>query len=113
MKNKPESAAADSAPTKAESFEHALRDLEAIVRQLEDGDQSLDESLALYEKGIKALRVCHQRLDQAEQRIKLLTANPRQPGQPELKDAPELEEEIRSGAVRKNAPQSKLERRKK
>src|SRR5258708_7021500 len=105
MKNKPEAAAeaATAAPKeRTESFEHALRDLEAIVRQLEDGDQSLDESLALYEKGIKALRVCHQRLDQAEQRIKLLTANPRQPGQPELKDAPELEEEIRSGAVRKN-----------
>ncbi|MBM4085388.1 MAG: exodeoxyribonuclease VII small subunit, partial [Planctomycetes bacterium] len=40
-------------------FEDALKELEEIVRQLEDGDLSLDESLAKYEAGIKAYRKCY------------------------------------------------------
>lgn len=51
------------------SFEDALRALEQVVRRLEGGEASLDESIALYEKG-EALRAhCQARLDAAQARI--------------------------------------------
>ena len=53
-------------------FEEALQELETIVQRLEDGNLSLDESLALFEEGIKLSRLCAQRLDEAEKKIELL-----------------------------------------
>jgi exodeoxyribonuclease VII small subunit len=53
-------------------FEEALQELENIVQRLEDGNLSLDESLALFEEGIKLSRLCAQRLDEAEKKIELL-----------------------------------------
>jgi exodeoxyribonuclease VII small subunit len=55
------------------TFEEALAELEAIVRDLEDGATGLDESLAKYEAGIGLLKHCYAQLRQAEQRILLLT----------------------------------------
>jgi len=55
------------------SFEEGLAELEEIVRMLEEGRLSLDESLALFERG-QALAVhCDMQLDQAELRISQLT----------------------------------------
>lgn len=59
---------------KPASFEEALAQLQEIVRELESGERSLDDSLKLYEQGIASLRTCHTFLDQAEQRIKKLVA---------------------------------------
>jgi exodeoxyribonuclease VII small subunit len=56
-------------------FEDALQDLENIVHRLEDGNLSLDESLALFEEGIKLSRLCAQRLDEAEKKIEILLKN--------------------------------------
>ncbi|MCW8129714.1 MAG: exodeoxyribonuclease VII small subunit [Planctomycetota bacterium] len=53
-------------------FEDKLAELEEIVRQLEDGEKSLDESLALYERGVASLKDCHAILNHAEKRIKML-----------------------------------------
>lgn len=58
---------------KKESFEKSLGELEKIVRQLEDGDLSLEESLELFETGVKLSRECRERLTQAERRIEVLT----------------------------------------
>jgi exodeoxyribonuclease VII small subunit len=58
---------------KERSFEVALAELERIVRDLEDGDLGLDESLARYEQGVGLVRQCQTQLGQAEQRILLLT----------------------------------------
>ena len=55
------------------SFEQALQQLDGIVRSLEDGDTSLEESLAQYEKGIGLLKLCYGQLRQAEQRVQKLT----------------------------------------
>lgn len=55
------------------TFEQALAALEKIVRELEDGQTGLEESLARYEKGVGLLKSCHQQLAQAEQRIVLVT----------------------------------------
>ena len=63
--------AKDAAQAK-ESFEGSLAELEEIVSQLEAGAKPLDESLALYERGVSALKRCHAMLDKAEQRIRLL-----------------------------------------
>jgi exodeoxyribonuclease VII small subunit len=53
-------------------FEEALQELETIVQRLEDGNLSLDESLALFEEGIKLSRLCSQRLDEAEKKVEIL-----------------------------------------
>ncbi|MGE3803290.1 MAG: exodeoxyribonuclease VII small subunit [Gemmataceae bacterium] len=55
------------------TYEKALAELEQIVRDLEEGRSGLEESLAQYEAGVSLLKRCHQQLQQAEQRIALLT----------------------------------------
>lgn len=53
-------------------FEAALRELEAVVAELEAGNVPLDESLALYEKGMKLVGTCNKALEEAEQRIEVV-----------------------------------------
>ena len=55
-----------------ERFEDALNKLEKIVSQLEEGDISLEESLKLFEEGIRLSRFCNQKLDEAEKRVEIL-----------------------------------------
>jgi exodeoxyribonuclease VII small subunit len=54
-------------------FESAIAELEKIVKQLEEGDLSLDTSLGLFERGVALSRYCHERLGSAERRIEQLT----------------------------------------
>ena len=54
------------------SFEQLFRELEATVTKLEAGDLSLDESLALFQRGMELSQKCGALLDQAELRIKEL-----------------------------------------
>lgn len=54
------------------TFETAMTRLEEIVRQLEGGKATLDESLTLYEEGIALVKLCSGRLDEAEQKIKII-----------------------------------------
>lgn len=56
----------------APSFEASLKEVERVVGRLESGEASLDESLALYEKGVAALRACREVLGRAEKRIQIL-----------------------------------------
>jgi exodeoxyribonuclease VII small subunit len=56
----------------AMSFEKALADLEAIVAKLESGDAALDESLALFEKGVQLAKFLRQELEKAEKKIEIL-----------------------------------------
>ena len=53
-------------------FEAALAELDTLVKKLEDGDLSLEQSLALYERGVQLSRFCHARLEEAERRIEIL-----------------------------------------
>ncbi|HXE79554.1 MAG TPA: exodeoxyribonuclease VII small subunit [Vicinamibacterales bacterium] len=53
-------------------FEAALSELETIVRKLEEGDLTLENSLSLYERGITLSRFCHAKLEEVERRIELL-----------------------------------------
>ncbi len=55
------------------SFEEALERLEEIVERLEDEALSLEETMALYQQGVKYASVCNKLLDEAERKIELLT----------------------------------------
>lgn len=49
-----------------------MNELEQIVKQLEEGDLPLDESLKLFENGVRLSRECRERLTNAERRIEVL-----------------------------------------
>jgi exodeoxyribonuclease VII small subunit len=71
-------------------FEEQLARLEKIVAELEGGDLTLDDSLARYEEGVKALKKCYEILRDAEKRVEILLKS----DDGELKTAPfEPEEE--------------------
>ena len=55
-----------------ERFEDTLHKLEKIVSRLEEGDLPLEESLKLFEEGIRLSRFCEQKLDEAEKRVEIL-----------------------------------------
>ena len=55
------------------NFEDALSQLEEIVRKIESGAVSLDESLSLFESGVSLIKLCNEKLESAEQKVKLLT----------------------------------------
>lgn len=55
-----------------EKFEDALNKLEKIVSKLEDGDIPLEESLKLFEEGIRLSHFCNQKLDEAEKKVEIL-----------------------------------------
>lgn len=54
------------------TFEEAVARLEQIVRAMEEGKLSLDDSLRAFEEGIALVRFCNGRLDSAEQRVRIL-----------------------------------------
>ena len=61
----------------APRFEAALQRLEQIVQRLEKGELPLEESLVLYEEGIRLSRLCHAKLEEAEGRIETLMKDAR------------------------------------
>lgn len=54
------------------NFEKSMTELEEIVKKLEDGDTTLDESLSLFERGVKLSAQCSKLLDAAEQKVNVL-----------------------------------------
>lgn len=60
------------AEKKLPNFETALRRLEEIVKQLEDGSLSLDAALKLFEEGIELSARCQKQLEEAESRVEIL-----------------------------------------
>ena len=65
---------------KSNEFEKAFQHLETIVKRLESEEMPLDESLQLFEEGIRLSRFCHQRLEEVEKKIELILADAK--GQP-------------------------------
>ena len=59
--------------TSIKDFEAAIAELETIVKKLEEGDLPLEQSLALYERGVTLSRFCHAKLEEAERRIEILS----------------------------------------
>ncbi len=54
------------------SFEQAMARLESIVSRLEEGNVPLEESIKLYEEGMKLGKICKKMLDEAQLKIKKL-----------------------------------------
>jgi exodeoxyribonuclease VII small subunit len=73
-------------------FEEALKKLEKIVEELEDGDLSLGDALKKYQEGIQLSRLCTQRLEEAKKKVEQLSKNKK--GEFELKpfDESKIEE---------------------
>lgn len=61
-----------AAPKKAQSFEKSLSRLDDIVKRLEHEDLTLEQSLKLFEEGVKLADDCGKRLDEAEKKVTLL-----------------------------------------
>jgi exodeoxyribonuclease VII small subunit len=78
-----------AARTRTNEFEKSFQQLEKIVQRLEGEELPLDESLQLFEEGIRLSRFCHQRLEEVEKKIELILADAK--GQPRVEpfdDAP-------------------------
>ena len=60
---------------KDKTFEEALGQLEQIVRALEDGSAPLDKSLKKKKKGVHLVKFCNTKLEEAEQKVKILSAS--------------------------------------
>ena len=69
-----------AAARRPNEFEKAFQNLEKIVQRLEGEELPLDESLQLFEEGIRLSRFCHQRLEEVEKKIELILADAK--GQP-------------------------------
>lgn len=62
-------------PKKTDNFEKSFEELQQIVAKLEEGRVSLDESIALFEKGVGLARGCQKLLDEAEKKVSMLAAD--------------------------------------
>ena len=62
-----------SKTAKAPAFEDALAELEKIVANMESGQLPLEESLAAYKRGTELLKFCQQKIQDAEQQVRVLT----------------------------------------
>ena len=56
----------------SQTFENALAELERLVAQMEGGDLSLEQSLAAHKRGFALARLCQQRLESAQQQVRVL-----------------------------------------
>ena len=76
---------------RANEFEKAFQQLEKIVQRLEAEELPLDESLQLFEEGIRLSRFCHQRLEEVEKKIELILADAKGEPRTEAFEGPETE----------------------
>ncbi|MBR4455296.1 MAG: exodeoxyribonuclease VII small subunit [Solobacterium sp.] len=60
---------------KAETFEASMSRLDEIVTLLEENEQSLDETVKLFEEGLKLVKVCDGRLKEFEERVRQLSSS--------------------------------------
>jgi exodeoxyribonuclease VII small subunit len=71
-----------AARLRSNEFEKAFQQLEKIVHRLENEELPLDESLQLFEEGIRLSRFCNQKLEEVEKKIELILADAK--GQPRI-----------------------------
>ena len=62
------------------SFEDSMKRLEEVVGKLEGEEVSLEESLKLFEQGVKLMRFCHLRLSEVEEKVQILVADEKEGG---------------------------------
>lgn len=91
-----------SKPSEGLSFEKALAELEKIVERMESGELSLEQALATHKRGLELARFCQQRLEAAQQQVKILEGEVLKPlelraraSEAEADRGPEIEGESR------------------
>lgn len=62
-------------PKKEPNIEQALDALNSLIEKLDDPDIGIDESLKLYEEGVKLIRICKAKIENAKQKIKFIDEN--------------------------------------
>jgi exodeoxyribonuclease VII small subunit len=67
-----QSSASEVRPAAELSFEKALAELERVVAQMEGGNLNLEQALAAHKRGLELARLCQQRLEAAEQQVRVL-----------------------------------------
>jgi exodeoxyribonuclease VII small subunit len=72
------------------SFDDAVKNLEKVVRSLELGEVPLEQALEMFQEGISLVKVCSDKLNEAEKKIQLLIEGPA--GEVRLEPASSLEE---------------------
>lgn len=87
------------ARTRTNDFEKSFQQLESIVKRLESEELPLDDSLQLFEEGIRLSRFCNQKLEEVEKKIELILADAK--GQPRVE--PFEDEELEEGEPRLDA----------
>lgn len=55
------------------TFEEAILLLDTAVKRLESGNMSIDDSLSAYEEAVSLIKLCNEKLDIAEQKVRILT----------------------------------------
>lgn len=55
------------------SIEETFARLEEVLRQMEDGEGSLEESFRYYEEGMKLVKSCHEKIDRVEKQIRIIS----------------------------------------
>lgn len=91
------------------SFEKALEDLEKVVEKLEKGGLSLNESLSLFEKGVKLAKFLREELEKAEKKVEILLKDEKgqvkaEPFQPEGEEDTGEQDESSGGGEDNNLP---------
>jgi exodeoxyribonuclease VII small subunit len=99
----------NESPADELAFEDALSELEGVVRDLEDGQVGLEQSLARYERGVGLIKRCYAQLREAEQRILLVTGTD-EAGKPTLQPFQHTatDAEVKRPAARRRANDSPL-----
>jgi len=89
-------------------FEEALKKLEKIVADLEDGNLALDDSLEKYEEGIRLSRMCAKKLEVAKKKVEILLKS--EDGSAELKpfDEKMAEEDSKPETKKRKAKEGEL-----
>ena len=72
-------------------FEDAVEELERVVEQLESGELSLEDSLTVFENGVRLVKLCNQKLTEVERKIELLVKD--KDGKLQLKPLEDLSED--------------------
>jgi len=73
-------------------FEKALDELRGIVDKLEGGDLELDDSLRLFERGVKLIQVCSKKLEDAQRRVDIVMKS--KDGKKAVREFKEQEDEL-------------------
>ena len=81
-----------SKPSGGPSFEGALAELEKIVARMEGGELSLEEALAIHRRGLELARFCQQKLEAAQEQVKVLEGDILKPLERTEKAATERDE---------------------